>query len=188
MEIYLIRHTKVELSTEFCYGSSDISLSENFMNDFEKVKFKLPNLENFEIHSSPLKRCKLLSEFLFPNEDILFDERLIEFSFGDWELKKWTEIKKEEFDLWKEDFVNNNVPNGGSYFEVSKKVENFINEKILSSEKNKIIIAHGGIIRPFISYFLDLELKNSFKLKIDYGSISKIKIDREMIHLEYLNL
>ncbi len=188
MEIYLIRHTKVELSTEYCYGSSDISLSENFFCDFEKVKSKLPNLENYEIHSSPLKRCKLLSEFLFQNQKINFDDKLIEFSFGDWELKKWTEIKKEEFDLWKKDFVNHKVPNGNSYFEVSKKVESFINEKILNSEKNKIIVAHGGIIRPLISYFLGLELKNSFKLKIDYGSISKIKIDREIIHLEFLNL
>ena len=188
MEIYLIRHTKVSLSTEYCYGSSDISLSENFISDFEKVKLKTPNLDNFEIHSSPLTRCKLLAEFLFPQEKIIYDEKLIEFSFGNWELKKWTDINKDEFNLWKEDFVNNKVPNGDSYFEVSKKVESFIEEKILSSKKNKIIIAHGGIIRPFIANFIGLELKNSFKLKIDYGSVSKIKIDRELIHLEYLNL
>lgn len=188
MEIYLIRHTRVALSLEYSYGASDISLHSEYIEDFKNVKEKINNLKNFEIHSSPLSRCKNLAEYLFPNEKIHFDDRLVEFNFGDWELKKWSDIPKTEFDLWKEDFVNNKVPNGDSYFEVSNRVNQFIKEKILINENNKLITAHGGIIRPIISHFLGLGLENSFKLKIDYGSISKIKIEGELIRLEFLNL
>ena len=64
MEIYLVRHTKVSIAENTCYGNSDIGLAESFIGEADAVRAKIPNLAYLVCYSSPLTRCKLLSEKL----------------------------------------------------------------------------------------------------------------------------
>ena len=80
MEIYLVRHTKVSVKENTCYGNSDVGLADSFIREAEVVKSKIPNLEYLVCYSSPLTRCKLLSEKLNCKE-INFEPRLKELNF-----------------------------------------------------------------------------------------------------------
>ena len=119
MEIYLIRHSRVSVSPNVCYGISDVELHENSEIDIENIFDQLPIVANSKFYSSPLTRCKKLAESLTQSE-IIFDDRLKELNFGDWELKIWEDIPENEFNLWKTDYVQNSPTNGESYQEIGR--------------------------------------------------------------------
>ncbi|MBK7054921.1 MAG: alpha-ribazole phosphatase [Leptospiraceae bacterium] len=185
MEIYLVRHTKVSIAENTCYGNSDIGLAESFLREAEVVKSKIPNLENLVCYSSPLTRCKFLSEELNCKE-IRLDPRLKELNFGDWELNTWDSIGKQAFDAWHLDFVNNRTPDGESYFELYTRAVSFWQE-ITNKKDSLILITHGGVIRALLAHILGMPLENSFRIKVDYGSASKVILSGEFLTVEYIN-
>ncbi|MBP6739816.1 MAG: alpha-ribazole phosphatase [Leptospiraceae bacterium] len=185
MEIYLVRHTKVSVKENTCYGNSDVGLADSFIREAEVVKSKIPNLEYLVCYSSPLTRCKLLSEKLNCKE-INFEPRLKELNFGDWELNTWDRIGKQAFDAWHLDFVNNPTPNGESYFELYTRAVSFWQE-IANKKESLILITHGGVIRALLAHILGFPLENSFRIKVDYGSVTKIVLAGEYLTLEYVN-
>lgn len=186
MEIYLIRHTKVDVPANICYGQSDVSLADSFEEETNTILKKISNSNNFILYSSPLIRCKFLANKIHGSQ-INLDSRLMELNFGDWELKTWDEIGKVQFDIWHSNFVYNKVPNGESYFELFERVVAFWEEIILKKE-NFILITHGGVIRALLAYILGLPLENSFRLKIDYGRITKITLSDTFYTIEYIGV
>ncbi|MBK6605781.1 MAG: alpha-ribazole phosphatase [Leptospiraceae bacterium] len=185
MEIYLVRHTKVSVKENTCYGNSDVGLAESFIGEADAVRSKIPNLENLVCYSSPLTRCKFLSEELNCKE-IRLDPRLKELNFGDWELNTWDSIGKQAFDAWHLDFVNNRTPDGESYFELYTRAVSFWQE-ITNKKDSLILITHGGVIRALLAHILGMPLENSFRIKVDYGSVSKVILSGEFLTVEYIN-
>ena len=174
MEIYVIRHTTPDITKGICYGQSDLDLVKNYNEEFGIVKSKISNTEGFKVISSPLKRCTKLAKSF--SDKVIFDERLKELNFGDWELKPWNDIPEKEFNPWMTNFVNLAVPNGESYTELALRVNHFFEELLHSADnKNLIIITHAGPIRAFLANLLKVELKDSFNIKINYGDVFKLK-------------
>ncbi|WNH13178.1 alpha-ribazole phosphatase [Thalassobellus suaedae] len=182
MEIYLIRHTTPDIEKGICYGQSDLNLKSNFTEEFEAISNQIQTKKDFKVISSPLKRCKLLAKEF--NDDILFDDRLKELNFGDWELKAWNDIPEKDSNSWMEDFVNVAVPNGESYIQLASRVYAFF-EEITHSEsiQNLIIISHAGPIRAILAKLLKLPLKESFNIKINYGDVFLLKRENETLKL-----
>lgn len=166
MEIYLIRHTRVAVDTSVCYGQADVGLAETFEEEKEKLKNLLPN--DFEsVYASPLSRCaRLAANF---SEKVVFDERLKEYHFGEWELTPWAEIPEKELAPWMEDFVQIRPPQGETLQEMYDRVQGFITH-LLDAEAGKVlVVAHGGVIRCFLRYVLEFPLKNAFRYQVNYG-------------------
>ncbi len=187
MDIYLIRHTSLDCPKGVCYGHSDIDVSDNFNVELESVKSKLPELDDFVFYSSPLKRCIKLASSLALN-GYTADERLKEHNFGDWELKKWSELVYCKcFQKWKYEFINNPSPNGESTAEVYKRCEEFFEELILKDHKKIAIITHSGVIRMIAAKILGMPLDKAFSLGLDYASVSKVNINGQITSIEYIN-
>lgn len=175
MEIYLIRHTTPNIEKGICYGQSDIDLANTFSNEFKIITSKFSTKEDFKVYSSPLKRCSLLAK-QFSNTPV-YDKRLMELDFGDWELVPWNNISENEMMPWMKDFVNTAVPNGESYTELASRVNSFFQELVsLNTNKTIIITSHAGPIKAFLASLLNIPLKDSFKIKIDYGDIFELKM------------
>ncbi len=175
MEIYLIRHTTPLIDNGICYGQSDIDIASTWKEEFDTIKSKLPSAKEFNVISSPLKRCALLARSLSTN--ISFDDRLKELDFGDWELKAWSAISEEELNPWMKDFVNATVPNGESYTQLNTRIQDFMNILLTSKDnQNLYIVTHAGPMRIILSSLLNIDLKNSFKIKIDYGDVFHLRI------------
>lgn len=177
MEIYLIRHTTPLVSPDVCYGQSDVTVNENFETESKFVFGQLPP-EIDAIYSSPLMRCTILAEKIISTsgKKICFhtDERIKEINFGNWELKKWNDIDRAEFDLWAEDIVNRKVPNGESFSGLNIRVNNFIEDLFQKNFKTVAVITHSGVIRCFLARFNNIPLIDTLNIQLDFASVNII--------------
>lgn len=187
MEIYLVRHTKVALSKEYCYGISDVDLAQSYENDINQVKDKLSGIDFSSSFTSPLKRCKLLSNALV--KDAIEESALLEMSLGDWELHKWAELNQDIVNKWMNDFVNISPPNSESYIEFAMKPVFFFDELVRSLDENDkvLLTSHSGAIRAIICHVLNMPLAHAFNFEVDYGSVSKIEVIDSWCKLKHLN-
>ncbi|GAB1856569.1 alpha-ribazole phosphatase [Flavobacteriaceae bacterium MHTCC 0001] len=183
MEIYLVRHTTPTIKKGICYGQSDLDLAMSWKDEFITVASNLPFADTATIISSPLKRCALLAQNL--GNTIVYDNRLKELNFGDWELKNWNEISEKELTSWMQDFVNVQVPNGESYTQLASRVFSFFEAiKVSKVYKTVVIVTHAGPIRALLSKLLDMPLKDSFKIKINYGDVFHITKENNQFQLK----
>ena len=96
MEIHIIRHIEPAIEKGICYGQTDVLLHDGYEKTHKQIAKNI-DTDFSQIYSSPLLRCKLLAQEI--SKDIIYDVRLMEVNFGDWEMKKWDEINKQEINL-----------------------------------------------------------------------------------------
>ena len=109
MEIYLIRHTKPDIVKGTCYGQADIGTTDSFLYEASCIQQHIPaGIQT--VYSSPLRRCRQLAEFLFPEQSIFLDDRLKEIHCGEWEMRLWDEIEKDHLQHWMQDSLNVRMP------------------------------------------------------------------------------
>ena len=190
MEIYLVRHTITTADKTICYGQADVSVDiDQFKLSFPGILPKLPELID-TIFSSPLIRCSFLTEQLvkekYPMAVVKYDNRLKELNFGNWELKKWDEINKQELDKWMINFTTEKVPGGESNKELHDRVISFWN-KITKQNKNCCIVTHAGVIRSILSVINDSALDEAFtRYTINYCDVVRIiSIDKNPANFSY---
>lgn len=173
MKIILIRHTTPKIAKGICYGQSDLDITDTFFEEIKPILKKV-SVNNPEIvyYSSPLKRCKKLAEKL--SNTIIFDNRLKELNFGDWELQNWNDINKKELDYWMSDFLKVAPTNGESYLDLHTRTTNFLLEIAKQKHKKIAIITHAGVIRSLYSFINKTSLETSFDLKLKYGQVVEI--------------
>lgn len=190
MEIYLVRHTTPDVLPGTCYGHSDIDVTETFLAEFDALYPKLKHLKHPAIYSSPLQRCMKLAESVAatfsPRMAVQADARLKELNFGDWEMQSWNDIPRGLVDVWAEDHVRHVPPNGESFLQLSQRAQSFVAD-LQHHERPALVFTHAGVIRALAGYALDLPLVHTFKLQIDYASVSKIIVEERLTRVAYVN-
>ena len=161
--IYFIRHGETEYNKQRRYqGQLDIPLNETGIAQAEKSRDNLAKFKFDEIYSSPLLRARKTAEII--NEEqhakLVFDDRLKEIFGGISQgqcLDDWTEERVKQ--------LHENPKSFGaeSYEELCARVESFFKE-IENSDKNILIVSHGGVYRAIYRYLNNLEGFN-FELK-----------------------
>ncbi|MBP1575218.1 MAG: histidine phosphatase family protein [Oscillospiraceae bacterium] len=147
--IYLFRHGITEGNKRrLYYGSSNIPLIEE---GIEAIKTRreagiYPDLSGFEVITTDLKRTEqTLFEMYGREVPHLIDPRMREFSFGDFEMKSYEQLKdREDYQAWiTGDNWRNVCPNGESG-------EIMLERSLVAMEdyigKDCIIVCHGGVI------------------------------------------
>lgn len=168
MEIYVSRHTKVDVPEGICYGQSDVSLLDSFSTEATVLQEKL-STDFDQVISSPLSRCALLANYF--DETPLFEEALLEMNFGDWELQNWNAINPKQLQIWMDDFVHNSPPNGENMLALYNRVSKFMDNLRNKSYQKVLLVTHGGVIRCIWAYLLGIPLQNVFKITANYGQI-----------------
>ncbi|ABE48371.1 alpha-ribazole phosphatase [Methylobacillus flagellatus] len=190
MEIYLVRHTTPDVLPGTCYGHSDIDVTETFLAEFEALHPKLRHLKNPVIYSSPLQRCMKLAESMAatfsPQLTVQPDPRLKELNFGDWEMRSWNDIPRGLVDVWAEDHVRHVPPNGESFQQLFQRAQSFFAD-LQHEQQPALVFTHAGVIRALMGYALGLPLVHTFKLQIDYASVSKIIVAPQFTSVAYVN-
>lgn len=177
MQVYLVRHTSPEIAKGICYGQSDIAINTTlFEAEYEKIQEALPKDIDC-IYSSPLQRCKVLSDRL--STVVSLQEDLMELNFGDWEMQKWMDLESDEFNAWMNDFVNLSAKNGESYLDLHSRTLRFLDFLMAQDHKKVVLVCHAGNIRSILSYLLDLPLNQSFRFSLNYGAIVHIELFKD---------
>jgi len=175
MRIHLIRHTSPEIEAGICYGQADLDLKPSFSEECEVVLSKsLPNYDL--VVSSPLQRCARLAEFV-PGNNRKLDDRIIEYSFGDWELQPWEDIRSAESKAWMDDFVNVPAPNGESMAMMKLRVDEFFDELLQLDHENVAVVTHSGVQRLIHARILQTPLQYMFRLQLEFGAVMELKND-----------
>ena len=155
MEIYLVRHTSVDIPAGYAYGQTDVPLRPSFEDEAEAVKKNLSGHTFDKVWSSPLTRCTRLAAYCgYPDAEK--EDRIKEISFGEWEMKSWDELSSDP-----------------RYTRVS----HFLNE-IRESDLQKVcIFAHGGVLTCARVYAGEYDLKEAFKNVPSYGTVIRLELD-----------
>ena len=195
MKITLVRHTSLNISSNICYGQSDVDVSIKFDEELRVLREKLLNKEFDAIYSSPLQRCHKLAQALstdetlnFSERNIVLDDRLKELHFGDWELSSWDDIPRDIFDTWANDYANLAPPKGETFSQLHARAKSFVDDvSNHSQDKNILVITHGGLIRALIAEVLQIPLKRLFRMTIDYASITQLEFKGEVPKVNFMN-
>lgn len=187
MDIYLIRHTKTAAINGLCYGQTDVALADTFAAEAQAIFKKLPDLsDNCLVYSSPLSRCLRLAEIF--QQPVIVDDRLREVNFGDWENVRFDEIDQQALQHWTKHFVTQPPPNGESFNELCRRVGEFWDELTASTPARQIVlIVHAGVIRSMLTHVLQLPPKNAFSLRVDAGSLHKLRYENDYTYIDYIN-
>lgn len=162
MKLYLVRHGETEWNRLRRFqGQIDIPL-----NDFGRTlalltRQGMPVINYDRVYSSPLSRayetaCLLLQD-RFPLDQIVRDNRIIEFAFGSYEGSNIDEAGACPDHplyncLWHPELY---VPVGGaeSFEHLISRAGKFLQDEIAPLEHscdNVLIVAHGAMIRAFV--------------------------------------
>ena len=174
MKLTAIRHTSVDVPSSICYGFTDVALKSSFLSEAVTVKNQLTGKTFDKVYSSPLSRCTLLAEYC--GYVPILDSRLKELNFGDWEMKSWMEIDKQEAAAWFSDWIDYPAKNGESYRMMQKRVNAFMDELKSSDAQSVCLFTHGGVIRLIYAYLGVFQIETSFEFPVEYGQIFNFDI------------
>lgn len=153
MRLYLVRHGQTDVNLKNLINSlNDDDLNENGINSACELREFFTNIDYDFIICSPLTRTKHTAELLnVSDKKIIYDDRLLERDAG--VFTKVPVLCLDSCDWWN---INpkNDYKNAESVIDVLNRGYSFLNEiKDKYSDKNIIIVTHGGIIKIFRCYF-----------------------------------
>ena len=153
MKIYIVRHGETDWNVDKkCQGQTDIPLNQTGKEQAEKTRELLLNKNIDLIICSPLGRAKETANIINKdrNIDIIFDDRLKERKFGDFEGLHFSEFDYEEF--WA--YNDNTYPKAESTPEFFDRISGFLDEiKNKYKDKNVLLSTHGGVTIAVHCYF-----------------------------------
>lgn len=184
MELYLIRHPRVDVAPGTCYGASDVLLAEDAVEAARRLLPLLP--EACAVVSSPLSRCRKLAEAL--SSRVSIEPRFSEMDFGEWEMQHFDRIGREAVDAWATDPFGFRPPGGESARDMSRRVLAALGE-IPASMKNGplVIVAHGGPLRVIAGHLLNLPEKNWMCFDFAPGQMSCLDVSEGAVLLKCFN-
>ena len=175
MKVTLIRHTSVDVPKGVCYGQTDVPVAATFPQEAEVTKQNLKGKSFDKVFCSPLTRARLLAEYCGYTE-YTTDNRLLEMNMGDWEMKRYDDIKDDNLQKWYDDYMHVATTNGESYPMVYKRLASFLDELKTTSYQHVAIFAHCGILLCAGIYGGLFPEEGCFKHAVDYGGIEEIEI------------
>jgi len=182
-QIFLIRHTTPDVNKGICYGQTDLPVAHSFEEEWLTVQQVLPDLTDIQVYSSPLQRCKQLAATLTQkqadNLSLVFDDRLKEMYFGDWEMKAWQDISPESLQTWMRNFVEIPTPNGESHQQVHRRSMSFWEEKLALPHETYCIVSHYGVMQSLLASLLHIPLDKLFRIDMGFGAVVRITLGEE---------
>lgn len=176
MDLYMIRHTAVDVPAGTCYGQTDVPLCSSFEEESKKVRSQLNACVFDRIYTSPLSRCvRLAGACGFP--DAVRDDRIKELNFGQWEMRSFSSLTDEHAKKWFDDWIHTPAPSGESFMDVYQRVSLFLDELLRLRLTSACVFTHGGVITCARIYAKQYEIEEAFRHIPSYGEVVKIIFD-----------
>lgn len=176
MEIFLIRHTSVEVPPGVCYGQSDVPLRSTFPQEAAATLEQLKQHQPFDaVFTSPLSRCVHLATYCgYPSAR--HDDRLKEIDFGKWEMQAFDQISDPRLQEWYADYLHVAATGGESFAMQYQRVSRFLDELRTQPYRRVAIFAHGGVLICAQLYAGVIREKEAFSALTPYGGIISINL------------
>lgn len=181
MKIYLIRHGMTERNKQKRYiGTSDEPLCPEGRMQIEIREYPQADI----VYVSPLKRCIMTAQSIYPDNEINICSKLREMDFGEFEGKNYDELKDNPAYIeWIESGGNKPFPQGESRKEFSQRcVEGF--EECLNDCRNRTdsknadsvaFVVHGGTIMAIMEKY-GTPKGEYYKWQIGNGELLELEV------------
>ena len=150
MRLLLVRHPRPEVASGLCYGSTNLPAVEEDTRRVHAALLATGLPDTLPVHASPLRRCADLAR-LIAGERVRFDARLAEMDFGEWELRSWDAIGRDEVDAWNADLLHHRPGGGESLLQVARRVAAFRADLCAdlhaSGPPEALVVCHAGTMR-----------------------------------------
>ncbi len=191
-QLTLLRHGKTGYSGRYV-GSLDVPLSEEGKAQIASLGSFFSDTSGKTVFCSPMLRCRQSFQILFKDKDcsLEVDEDLREIDFGRWEGQSFQEIAGadpllvERWGSWSEDFCFPEGERIGDFIERIRRVGAAIKK---SAHDELVIVAHGGVIRALLCYFLRLEPSSYLLFQVKKGTFCTLELFSEGAVLTGLNI
>lgn len=178
--IYLIRHGETDANkSKSIQGGMDIPLNDKGMEQAQKLADYFNNIPLDAIYCSSMLRACQTAEALSKVKGLDYTpmDELREITFGEWEGLQMDEIAKRWPEGYKIFFENPAAwtPPGAESLEQVKERSDRALRKIMQeqgSDKNIVIVCHGGVIRVQLCSLLGLDLSYIWRLSVANVSVS----------------
>ncbi|MCD8310229.1 MAG: alpha-ribazole phosphatase [Prevotellaceae bacterium] len=176
MEIYLIRHTSVQVPPGVCYGQTDVPLQPTFTTEAAATLHELQRYMPFDkVYTSPLSRCTRLAAYCgYP--DAQRDKRLLEMDFGAWEMVPYDDNDDPHLFDWYKDYLHVQATGGESFDMQYRRVSRFLDEVRLKPYRRVAVFTHGGVLAAARIYAGVLPYEEGFTALTRYGGIEHITL------------
>lgn len=162
MEALLTRHGQTEWNAlKKVQGKADIELNEKGIKQANDTKILLKNEKIDLIVCSPLTRAIQTAKIINNDRNIpiVFDERLSERDFGEFEGMPNTDFDYESFWSYKQNVQYQKAENIRKFFQ---RVYNSLDDIHLKyKDKRILIVAHAGVSIPVYCYFNGIPNKDT---------------------------
>jgi probable phosphoglycerate mutase len=108
--------------------------------------------------SSPIQRARETAAALVPINDVAYDDRLMEQSFGRWEGVLTSEMAHEDLDMLKRIYVDgDDLPRGHTgetFATLVSRLAGFLTEVAVDPGERTAIVSHGAAIKAAVAHVL----------------------------------
>lgn len=151
MKIYLIRHGQCNSNVKYIYNYKNEDINQKGIEEAEKLRKKIKDIDYDIVISSPLLRAKHTAEIInIKNKKVILDERIREREHGSLEGMPIESIDKEDFYNY---YSTIKYGTEESFSDMLKRVTSFLSDLKNKDYNSVLIVAHSGISRAFYAYF-----------------------------------
>jgi alpha-ribazole phosphatase/probable phosphoglycerate mutase len=179
--LYLVRHGETTASAEYRYiGQTDVDITDNGVEQMERLKQRLKDEEIHAFFSSDLIRARKGAEIIASCHGVepVACPEFREIHLGKWEGMTREEIMErypEEYTARLQDLVHRRIEGGESFRDVQERVLQKLSLILAERAGSTILLlAHGGVNRVILFDALRLDLAHLTRMDQDYGCINII--------------
>ena len=157
--VYFFRHglTKGNINAQYI-GHTDYPLTMDSISQLKKIKAKYHYPQVDAVFSSPLKRCLDSANIMFPKNNPIVINDLIEYDFGEFEELTAKDLENnEDFKIWLRGDINAAPPHGESNAQFIHRVcdafEKIVEGMMSTGIETCAIVGHAGVLMTLLSCY-----------------------------------
>lgn len=158
MKIWLVRHGQTNLNKQkVMQGRTDEPLNETGIAQAKAARQRIGDIQFDAVYASPLSRAVTTGAIVggVDKSDIIIDERLIEVSFGPYELHKYYLLGPAMTLYWALPEVFPAPKGVETVASIVARSSSFLKELEQKDYKNVLLASHGGVLRGYNGYLSD---------------------------------
>ena len=167
MKLILLRHGVTAANEKRLYcGSTDIGLSDAGRKALmqKKKETAYPDIMGMRIITSGMQRCEETLALLYGALPFETDPAFREMDFGAFEMRSYEELKNDPaYRAWITGDNEANVAPGGESGELMTARVLAGLERLLTENRDTLLVTHGGVIAAIMAHLFPSENKNRYE-------------------------
>ena len=160
-------------------GRLDSRLSARGREQAARTGEVLSRLGVDHIFASPLGRVRETLALFAPHLTLeaVFDDRLVEWSAGDWSGRLYRDIKNDtpdDYAAWQADLYNVRSPGGENFADLDVRAAAFFDDASLVAHERIAIVGHGFLNRALAGRLLRLSPDDTLAIRQDNDTIFRV--------------